>query len=238
MYARVTTVDGNASAIDRGIAFVTDTVQPLVESLPGSLGLNMLTARDLGRVAVVTAWETAEARAASDRELSPIRDEAGRILSGEARTSELEFVIASRTHAQQVGYWARTTRFTGPRDRIDDAIAEFVEEVLPDIRGIDGFCSAVLLVNRDVGTAIAATTWDDRHALAASRPKVAGYREATAKRSHATVDEIVESQLVIAGLHDALWHPIPRQADRVIELRRSSRSSRPAARGRSPRGSR
>jgi hypothetical protein len=218
MYARVTTVDGNPDAIERGIAFVMETVEPLIESLPGSLGLNMLVARDLGRVTVVSAWDTVEARAAAGRELSPVRDEAGRIMSGEARTTDLEWVVALRARPQQVGYWARTTRLTAPTDRVDTAIAEFVSGVLPAVRGMAGFCSAVLLVDRVRGAAVAATAWVDHEALEASRTRVAPLRDTTVQRSSAKVDEVFESELVIAGLHQELWQQIPQQADRTIEL--------------------
>lgn len=214
MYARVTTVNGNPAAIDREIAFVKDTVQPLVEGLPGSLGLNMLVARDLGRVVVATAWETATARAASNKELSPIRDEAGRIMSGEARPEDLEYAMTELAHPQQPGCWARSTRLSAPPDRAEDAVTQFRDMVLPGVRAMAGFCSAVLLLDRPRGKANAVTVWDDLSALEASRPKVVGLRNDTAQRSGATIEEVFESELVIAGLRPAFWQP----ADRTIEL--------------------
>ncbi|GAC1445313.1 MAG: hypothetical protein NVSMB55_25730 [Mycobacteriales bacterium] len=200
MYARITTIDGNASRIDEAIRFVQGTVQPLLEQLPGSLGLAMFVNRDKGRVAVSTAWTTAAARAASDAPLTPIRGEAARILGGQARLEEFELAVVERLRPASPGCWNRATRLSVPVNRLAAASASFREDVLPGLRGQRGFCGGVLLVDRATGTAIGSTTWDSRDALEASRATAAQLRTRTADSSGATVIEVVESEIVIAGL--------------------------------------
>lgn len=206
VYARVTTVDGDAGRIDEVIAFVKDTVQPLLEQQPGSRGLAMFVNRDKGRVVVTTAWATAPARAASDAALAPVRGEAGRILGGQARPEEFDLAVLERLRPAEPGFWSRATRLSVPKDRLDEAIAGFRNSVLPGLRGQVGFCGGVLLVDRSTGTALGSTTWDSRAALEASRQAADQLRAGTADSSGATVVEVVESEIVIAAIAPPTQH--------------------------------
>lgn len=200
MFARVTTVDGDAGRIDEVITFVKETVQPLLKQLPGSLGLAMFVNRDRGRVVVTTAWTTAEARAASDAHLLPIRDAAGRMLGGQARPEELEVAVLDRVRPAAPGYWNRLSRLAVPPDRLDASIASFRDSALPALHGQAGFCGGVLLVDRTTGTGIGLTTWDSREALEASREIADRVRASTADSAGARIVEVVESEIVIAGI--------------------------------------
>jgi len=206
VYARVTTVDGDPGRIDEVITFVKSTVQPLLEQLPGSLGLAMFVNRDKGRVVVTTAWTTAQARAASDAPLAPIRGEAGRILGGQARPEEFDLAVFERIRPVSAGFWSRATRLAVPVKRMDDAIASFRNHALPGLRGQEGFCGGVLLVDRATGTAFASTNWDSRAALESSRPAADQLRAGTADNAGATVIEVIESEIVIAAITPPTQH--------------------------------
>lgn len=200
VYARVTTVDGDAGRIDEVIAFVKETLQPLLLQLPGSLGLAMFVNRDRGRVAVTTVWTTPEARAASDAHLLPVRGEAARRLGGEARPEEFDVAVLDRVRPATPGYWSRLTRLAVPPERIDTAVASFRDNVLPTLRGQTGYCAGVLLLDRVTGTALGATTWDSHEALASSRVSADSVRAKTADSAGASVVEVVESEIVIAAI--------------------------------------
>lgn len=200
VYARVTTVDGDPGRIDDVISFVKGTVEPLVRQQPGSAGLAMFVDRDKGRVTVTTAWSTAEACAASDGPLAPVRGEAARILGGQARPEEFELAVRERVQPAQPGYWNRTTRLAVPVERMEQAIAAFRDRTIPALRQIEGFCGAVLLVDRSTGTAVGATTWVTREHLQASREAADRLRHATADSSGARVTEVTESEIAIAGI--------------------------------------
>ena len=49
MYARTTTVRGDPSAMDEGIAHVRDVTWPELQHMSGCVGLSMLVERDAGR---------------------------------------------------------------------------------------------------------------------------------------------------------------------------------------------
>lgn len=206
VFARVTTVDGDAGRIDEVITFVKQTVQPLLLQLPGSLGLAMLVNRDRGRVTVTTAWTTAEARAASDAHLAPIRGEAARLLGGQARPEEFDLAVLDRVRPAAAGYWNRLVRLAVPPDRLETGIAAFRDQVLPALRGEAGFCGGVLLVDRTSGTALGLTTWDSREALEASRAAANQVRARVTESIGATVVEVVESEIVIAGIGAPTQH--------------------------------
>ncbi|MCA1721686.1 MAG: ester cyclase [Actinobacteria bacterium] len=200
------TVDGDPGRIDQVIAFVKGTVEPLVRQQPGSCGLAMFVNRDKGRVAVTTAWESDAARAASAAPLAPVRGEIGRILGGEVRPEEFEVAVIERLQPARPGYWNRTTRLAVPPGRLDDAVGSFRSEVLPGLRGQEGFCGGVLLVNRTTGTAVGATTWSSRAALEHSRPAADQLRAGAADSSGARIVEVVETEIVIAGITPPQQH--------------------------------
>jgi hypothetical protein len=56
MYARSTSIRGNLSNLDAGIAYVRDEVMPSVKRTDGCVGLSMLTDRESGRCIVATSW--------------------------------------------------------------------------------------------------------------------------------------------------------------------------------------
>ena len=206
MYARLTTVDGDPGRIDDVIRFVKETVEPLVRQLPGSLGLAMFVDRDRGRVAVTTAWATAEARASSDAPLVPIRGEAGRIMGGQARPEDFELAHRDRVRPAEAGFWNRASRLSVPPGRLNDAIASFRDQAIPALRLIEGFCGAVLLVDPATGIAVASTTWATRAHLEASRAAADQLRHGTADRAGAVVLEVIESEIAIAGIASPQQH--------------------------------
>ena len=159
----------------------------------------MFVNREEGRVAVMTAWESEAARAASDAPLAPIRGEAGRILGGQVHPEEFELAVLERQQPAEPGYWNRTTRVAVPPRRLDDAIASFRTAVLPGLRGQEGCCGGAPLADRKAGTASAGTTWSSRPALDHSRPAADQLRAGTADSAGARIAEVVESKIVIAG---------------------------------------
>jgi heme-degrading monooxygenase HmoA len=74
----------------------------------------------------------------------------------------------------------RISTVEGDAGKIDDAVAKINEEVLPVLKGIDGFSAANFLADRSSGKLIGITFWDSESALDASVDAVTPIRTAVA----------------------------------------------------------
>ena len=102
MYARSTTIQGQPSSIDAGIAHTRDSAMPALEGIDGCVGLSLLVDRTSGRCIVTTSWESEEAMRASEESIRPIRDRAAELLGGSRQVEEWEIagaVVCARTGA-------------------------------------------------------------------------------------------------------------------------------------------
>ena len=201
MLVRATTTHAEPERIDEGIAYVRDHVVPVVDGLPGSLGLSMLVDRDTGLVTVTTAWETTQARRDSYGALEAVRAQTTAALGGAVPATELlELAVLDRGRLAEPGYWSRTTRVRIDPHRVDSAIDAYSASTRHDVQLLDGYCSAVLLVDRVTGFGAVSVTFDSREALEASRAPAATLRETGSAKAGAEVMEVRESEIVLAGI--------------------------------------
>lgn len=85
---------------------------------------------------------------------------------------------------------ARVTRLTGSPENVEAGINNFRENVLPFTRE-DGR-GAILLVDRESGSAMAITLWEDEQALAASDERANQVRSTVANEMQASAPPTVE----------------------------------------------
>lgn len=206
VYVRTTTIEGVPDRIDAIIAFAREKVQPLLDTLDGSLGLAMFVDRQRGRAKVTTAWQSQQARAASDAALAPLRAEAGELFGGAPTVEELDVALVDRQRPAQPGYWVRMTRVQGSPEQIDAAVAAYRTHAAPVLKTVPGFCATVLLVDRTTGAALASTTWDSAAALTASRAQGEQVRAATAAAMGAQVLAVEEYEIAIADIRPPSEH--------------------------------
>ncbi len=198
MYARSTTITGRPEAIDEGIAFIRDEVQPVITGMDGCLGLSLVVNRSSGRCIATSAWETEESMIVAGDEVARLRDRAGEILGGEPEVDRWEVAVMHR--AQPAGEasccriaWAR------PRD-IHVLLGKFRTTLLPQIETFDGFCSVSLLVDRLDRRVCSTVTFDSAAALDASRESAAMLRERAVRETGVEFLEIAEFELALANL--------------------------------------
>jgi len=115
MYARSTTIQGQRSSIDAGIAHLRDSVMPAVEGIDGCVGLSLLVDRTSGRCTATTSWESKEAMRASEESIRTIRDRAAQLFGGSAQVEEWEIAAMHREHRASEGAcvranWSRSAR--------------------------------------------------------------------------------------------------------------------------------
>lgn len=206
MYSRMTTIKGDADRIDALIDYVEQTVRPLIDDLPGSLGLAMFLNRDTGLVVVTTLWATAADRSASDVALAPIRGEASKILVGQAQPEDLELIAGAFCKPAQPGFWNHTTRLRVDAGRMHELEPSFRGAILPGLQDLPGFCTATCLADRARGVVLVATTWDSREHLAGSRASADALRTSMLGALDAQVIGVAETQVAIAGIRRPQQH--------------------------------
>lgn len=200
MFVRATTIHADLTRLDEGIAFVRNHVVPAVDTLPGNLGLSMFVTRDPAIVTVTTAWATEQDRSESDSLLTPLRAQASRLLAGTAVSELLELAVLDRRRPAEIGFWTRLTRVQIDPIHVEAAIDAYTASTLHDMQLLDGYCSAVLLVDRLTGAGAVSVTFDSRRTLESSREHGATLRAAGLAKAGAEVVEVREAEIVVAGI--------------------------------------
>jgi heme-degrading monooxygenase HmoA len=96
MFARVSRYTETADDLDEAARVSEEKLVPMVQQLPGFLGLQVLLDRDNRRSISITYWETREAMAASEEEANRIRQE-GDELTGTKVVDVERYEVAFRT---------------------------------------------------------------------------------------------------------------------------------------------
>lgn len=201
MFARSTTIMGDPTTMDAGIAYVRDDVMPAVMAMPGAAGLSMLCDRESGQCIVTSSWTSEEAMRASDLNLRPMREKVGELMRGTPQIEEWEALVMHRDHHSELGACCRATWMRFDRGTMDDGLDLYRFVILPALEELDGFCSASLLVNRELGRACSTTTFDSTHAMKASRERSWAIREAGVRDAGVDVLDVAEYDLAVAHLH-------------------------------------
>lgn len=202
MYARTTTIQGDPTKIDAGIAHVRDQVFPAVTAMTGCAGMSLLVERDSGRCIATTAWESEAAMQSSAELVRPLRASAEQALGASTSTVDTwEVAVMHREQATGEGSSARVTWLVGDPGASDRAVDIFRMAVLPKMQELDGFCSASLLISRETGRRVGTISFDSRASLEASRDAATRIREAGSRDSGATVEDVAEMEVAFAHLH-------------------------------------
>jgi hypothetical protein len=199
MFARSTTITGSPGAIDDGIAFIRDEVQPMITQMEGCAGMSLVVDRSSGRCIATSSWDTQEAMQESADRLAPMRARGAEILGGELTVDEWEIALMHRDHSSAPESCCRIT-WGRPPD-IDRHIDTFRSMILPRIEEMDGFCSASMFVDRSGSRMCGTVTFDTQSALEASREPAAMLRDKAQATTGIEFLDVAEFELVMAHLH-------------------------------------
>jgi len=178
MYARI--VQSNAATdIDGGVAFVRDTVIPIVRQQHGYRGLVVSADRTAKVFGVLSIWADQADMEASTGAMAKTRDEGQAIIGGELTVEGFEEILFETKQPPGPGVSLLVRRLTMDPAKVDDNIEFFRTTILPQIQAPPGFRGVRQLVNRETGNAIVGTLWDD----AAAMEKAAV--DAEARQAHA-----------------------------------------------------
>jgi quinol monooxygenase YgiN len=201
VYARSTTIQGQPSTIDDGIAHVRDGVMPAVLATDGCVGLSLMVDRQSGRCIATTAWQSKEAMQASEEKIRPIRDRAAEIFGGTAQVDEWEIAVLHRDHRSREGACVRATWLQVDPAQLDRTIDVYKVVTLPALEDLEGFCSASLMVDREAGRAVSSVVYDSIDAMQRNREQAKRVRATSTQEMGAEVLDVAEFELAIAHLN-------------------------------------
>ena len=168
MFTRVVTITG-AKDIDAGIEYVSSTVAPVLHQQRGFRGTTASVDRSNGLLGVMSLWETAADRDASDSALLKLREEATEIVGGQLTVELFEEVLVENVGGLPVvGSSLLVTRVRSDLARVDQNLEYFKREVLPQIKAGPGLLTVRQMVNRETGEALVGTTWVDHASMRAA----------------------------------------------------------------------
>lgn len=200
MYARSTTFRARPAAIDAGIALMRDEVMPAAMAMSGCTGLSMMVDRRSGRCIATTAWDAAEHMRATAGLIAPMRERAAAVMRAEPFVEEWEIASVHRAHSSQDGACVRATWMWLEPAMVDHAVDTYRLVTLPAMEKLEGFCSASLFVDRQLGRAVSSVTYDTHGAMNNSREAARTVRTDNARDAHAQVLDVAEFDLVLAHL--------------------------------------
>jgi heme-degrading monooxygenase HmoA len=182
MHARVVTFTG-AADIDAGIGVIREKVLPVMRDQKGYRGLHASADRSHDVLGVLTIWDTAAERDASWDAVAPMRRENMAAIGGDVSVGRYEVLL------QEIGSIppaAGSALLLVPVDmdtaRVDEHLAFFRIQVLPEITVSPGFQAVRLLMNRETGRGMTATTWSDQAAMAQAAAATEARRQEAAAR--------------------------------------------------------
>jgi heme-degrading monooxygenase HmoA len=167
MFTRIVTLTG-AKDIEAGITFVRDTVSPVLHQQKGFRGTTASVDRANNVFSVLTLWDSAADRDASESALLKVRDEGQKVIGGKLTVELFEEVLVELVGKPTVGAQLLLRRVTMDPARIDENVTYFRDEVLPEIKANPGLLAVRNMVNRETGEAMTGTLWKDKAALEAA----------------------------------------------------------------------
>ena len=197
-HVRLNLVTTDPARLEDAVKYLEHEAREVVEQEPGNLGLSV-SVNELGAAAIASYWVSGDAMRESAKHVAPLRDEVLFRGLGTVSSEHLEVSSIVRVARPQAWSGVRVTRADIDPERVDDAIANYEDSALPWYTETEGFCTALLFVERRRGRAIMETTWRDTDALVGSRGAEAGIRVDAVAATGAEIRALEEYRLVFSS---------------------------------------
>jgi len=199
VFARTTTISGDPELTRAGIDYLNGHLDAII-GMDGCVGLSMMVDRDSGMSIATTSWRSAEEMHDSMADMTPMRERLARTLGGEPLVEEWEVAMMHRDHVTAPGAWCRVTWLRTGHADIDRGVDIYTHGVLPQLEELPGFCSASLMVNRDLGRACSTVSFDSAETMELSRDQAWSIRAAGIRDASMDEIDVAELELVMAHL--------------------------------------
>jgi heme-degrading monooxygenase HmoA len=178
MFLRATRIQAPPDQVGAAIANFETNVVKALRAAPGNQGAVLLVDRQSGAALGVTYWESAKALAASEQTGIQSRTQAVQNVTGAriVNVERAELMIMDRAGAPKSGTFVRLVSANGDPEKLDAAIVQIRNHVLPLLKSLQGYRAAIASVDRQTGRLSVSTVWESRADLEASESKIAGPR--------------------------------------------------------------
>jgi heme-degrading monooxygenase HmoA len=183
MFLRATRIQAPPDKVDATIENFEKKVAKNLRAAPGNQGAVLLVDRHSGSVLGITYWESAKALAASEQIGTQSRTQAVQGIPDAhiVNVDRAELMIMDRAGAPKSGTYARLVTANGDPEKLDAAIVQIRNQVLPILKAQHGYQATVASVDRQTGRLAVSTVWETKADLEASESKMAGPRAEVAK---------------------------------------------------------
>jgi heme-degrading monooxygenase HmoA len=199
MYARLNTLTG-VNDIDAAVAYLQEVALSVVQQQRGYQGTTASGNRETGQLGILTVWETAADREASESALSKLRDEARDQLATGLTVELFEQRTRLISQPPTVGNSLMVTRISMDPARIDEINAYVEREIVPKVTALAGFRSLRTLVNPQTGEGVVGSVWDNDQALKAASEAALDLRPEIVANTGITFGDRTYGELVFIDL--------------------------------------
>jgi hypothetical protein len=93
--------------------------------------------------------------------------------------------------------YARVTTLESPPEKMDDATRHVQEQLIPQLRQIDGFKGFIALGDRQSGKTLGVVLWESEEALRASEEAASGLRGGAADATGSRVADVDRYEVTV-----------------------------------------
>lgn len=199
MFVRMST-SGGTSNIDAVVAQLRDQVLPAVKDQKGFLGIAASADRSSGAVSVLTLWDSEEDLAASEALANQVRQQAMQATGGQVQQVQVfeQLVWETGDNPPAPGCRLLITPIKMDPAKIDENLAFFRSNVVPEMKATKGFRAVRNMIDRQTGEGMVGTVWDDDRSLEGSLETFAK-RRALGEARGVEFGEPVRREIIFTG---------------------------------------
>ena len=192
MFLRATRVQAPPDKVNEAIKNFETNIVKGAQSAPGNQGAVLLVNRETGAALGITYWESANALAAAEQFGIQTRTQAVKNVPGSqiVNVERAELMIMDRAAEPKAGAFVRLVSINGEPGKLDAAIVQIRNNVLPVLKSQKGYRALIVSVDRQIGRVSASSVWDTKADLDASESKLAGPRAEAAKAAGAGPNDV------------------------------------------------
>jgi hypothetical protein len=197
MYARVASFENrDPSLADQLIGQIRAGSDRARQEMPDARGALMLVDREKNTSLGIVFFDSKEAIEKASPAFEKMGEEYPEELRGRRKSVDVyEVVLAEGGEGAQA---ARVSLLEGSPDRIDEGTRYAQEEILPQVRRLDGFKGVVSLVDRERGRTKLISLWESPEKLRSSEEQAGQLRERAAEGASARVVGVERYEVAVA----------------------------------------